>query len=154
MEPRAAAPARRLQTIAALAQAGVPAGVLAAPMIPGLNDMELEAILAAARQHGAQHAGYVLLRLPLELRDVFTAWLQEHVPDRARRVLALIRETRSGDLNDSRFHHRFTGAGPYADLLAQRFGRASRQLGFLGRDGLDSSQFRPPAAAGDQLSLL
>jgi len=154
MEPRAAAPTRRLQTIAALSQAGVPSGVLAAPMIPGLNDIEMERILAAARQHGAAHAGYVLLRLPLELRDLFTAWLQEHVPDRARRILALIRETRNGELNDSRFHHRFSGGGPYADLLAQRFARARRQHGFAGRDALDCTQFRCPPALGDQLSLL
>ena len=154
MEPRAAAPSRRLQTIAALAEAGVPAGVLAAPMIPGLNDMELERILAAARRHGAAHAGTVLLRLPSELREVFTAWLEEHVPDRARRILAMIRDTRAGALNDSRFHHRFSGGGPYADLLAQRFDRARRQLGFLGRDALDCSQFRCPPAPGDQLSLL
>ena len=154
MEPRAAAPSRRLQTVAALTDAGVPAGVRAAPMIPGLNDMELERILAAARRHGAAHAGTVLLRLPSELRDVFTAWLEEHVPDRARRVLSLIRETRAGALNDSRFHHRFTGGGPYADLLAQRFDRARRQLGYLGRDALDCSQFRCPAAPGDQPSLL
>ena len=154
MEPRAATPARRLQAIAELAAAGVPAGVLAAPMIPGLNDMELEGILQAARRHGAQHAGYVLLRLPHELRDVFTAWLQEHVPDRTRRVLALIRQTRAGDLNDSRFGQRFSGAGDYADLLAQRFGRALRQLGFQGRDGLDVTQFRRPAPAAEQLSLV
>ena len=154
MEPRAAAPARRLQAIAVLSQAGVPTGVLAAPMIPGLNDVELERILAAARRHGAAHAGTVLLRLPSELRDVFSAWLEEHVPDRARRVLALIRETRGGALNDSRFHHRFNGGGPYADLLAQRFARAWRQLGFLDREPLDCSQFRCPPAPGDQLSLL
>lgn len=154
MEPRAASPARRLQTIAALTQAGIPAGVLAAPMIPGLNDMELEAILKAARNHGAQHAGYVLLRLPHELRDIFTAWLDEHVPDRARRVLALIRETRGGELNDSRFGQRFTGVGPYADLLAQRFSRIKQQLGFLGRDRLDNTQFRAPSAPEAQLSLL
>ncbi len=154
MEPRAASPARRLQIIAALTQAGVPAGVLAAPMIPGLNDMELETILKAARDRGAQHAGYVLLRLPLELRDIFTAWLEEHVPDRARRVLALIRETRAGELNDSRFGQRFTGVGPYADLLAQRFGRMKQQLGFQGRDRLDATQFRAPLVPHAQLSLL
>jgi len=158
MEPRAAAPQLRLQTVQALAAAGVPTGVLAAPMIPGLNDMELEAVLAAAKRHGATHAGYVLLRLPLELRDVFTAWLQEHVPDRARRVLALIHDTRAsagaGALNDSRFHHRFTGGGAYADLLGQRFARAQRQLGFAGRESLDCTQFQLPARAGDQLALL
>lgn len=154
MEPRAASPSRRLQTIAALTRASVPAGVLAAPMIPGLNDMELESILTAARRHNATHAGYVLLRLPLELREVFTAWLQEHVPDRARRILALIRETRAGELNDSRFHHRFSGSGPYADLLAQRFQHIQKKLGFLGRESLDAAQFSRPVAAGDQLSLL
>ncbi len=154
MEPRAASPSRRLQTIAALTLAGVPAGVLAAPMIPGLNDMELENILAAARRHGATHAGYVLLRLPLELREVFSAWLHEHVPDRARRVLALVRETRAGELNDSRFHHRFSGNGPYADLLAQRFHQVQRKLGFFGRESLDTKQFSRPPAPGDQPSLL
>ena len=154
MEPRAASPARRLQAIEALGQAGVPAGVLAAPMIPGLNDAELESILQAAHRAGARHAGYVLLRLPHELRDMFTAWLEEHVPDRARRVLSLIRATRAGALNDSRFGQRFTGGGPYADLLAQRFARMKRQLGFQGRETLDPTQFRPPPAAGAQLSLL
>ena len=154
MEPRAATPARRLAAVQALAEAGVPAGVLAAPMIPGMNDMELERILGAARQHGAQHAGYVLLRLPLELRDLFAAWLQEHVPDRARRVLSLIRQTRAGDLNDSGFGQRFTGTGDYAGLLGQRFGRVVRQLGFAEREGLDTGQFRLPPQAGEQLSLL
>ena len=148
MEPRAASPSRRLQTIAALTAAGVPAGVLAAPMIPGLNDMELESILTAARRHGATHAGYVLLRLPLELREVFTAWLQEHVPDRARRILTLIRETRAGELNDSRFHHRFSGGGPYADLLAQRFQHMQKKLGFLGRESLDSDAVQPAGCGG------
>ena len=154
MEPRAPTPSRRLAAVTALAQAGVPVGVLTAPMIPGLNDAELEAILAAARQAGATHAGYVLLRLPLELRDMFTAWLQEQAPGRARRVLASIRDTRAGALNDSSFGRRFTGAGPYADLLAQRFARATRQLGFLGRETLDTTLFKRPPAPGDQLSLL
>lgn len=154
MEPRAASPARRLQAIEALAQAGVPAGVLAAPMIPGLNDMELERILGAARARGARHAGYVLLRLPHELRDLFTEWLQQHMPDRAKRVLALVRETRAGQLNDSRFGHRFIGGGPYAELLAQRFERAWGKLGFDGRERLDCSQFTRPVSASGQLSLL
>jgi len=154
MEPRAATPARRLAAVQELAAAGVPAGVLAAPVIPGLNDMELEGILQAARRHGAQHAGYVLLRLPHELRDVFTAWLHQHVPNRARRVLALIRQTRAGDLNDSGFGRRFSGTGDYAGLLGQRFARAARQLGFEDRQGLDATQFRLPARAGEQLSLL
>ena len=153
MEPRASTPARRLQTIAALAEAGIPAAVLAAPMIPGLNDGELEHILAAAHKAGASHAGYVLLRLPHELRDLFTAWLHEHMPGRARHVLSLIRQTRAGALNDSTFGKRFEGAGPYADLLAHRFDRAKRQLGFAGRETLDASQFRVPGRAA-QLSLL
>ncbi len=153
MEPRASTPARRLQAIAALTAAGVPTGVLAAPMIPGLNDAELERILEAAHRHGARHAGYVLLRLPLELRDMFAAWLQTHVPDRARRVLSLIRQTRAGQLNDSRFGQRFKGEGAYADLLRARFGRAQRALGFGGRETLDASRFRRPAAAAGQLSM-
>ncbi len=158
MEPRAATPARRVQTIDLLNRAGVPTGVLAAPMIPGLNDAELERILEACSRAGAGHAGYVLLRLPHELRDMFQAWLTEHMPDRARHVLSLIRETRGGALNDSRFHDRFTGQGPYAELLARRFARAARQWGFAERDlhRLDCSQFAAPVVAGmaeSQLSL-
>jgi DNA repair photolyase len=148
MEPRAATPERRLGAIAALTQAGVPAGVLAAPMIPGLNDAELEKILERAARAGARHAGYVLLRLPHELRNMFEAWLNEHYPDRAKHVLNLIRETRGGLLNDSRFHARFQGQGPYADLLEKRFARASRQWGFEGRSTLETRHFAPPGAPG------
>ena len=154
MEPRASSPALRLQTLRALQAAGVPAGVLAAPMIPGLNDMELEQILRAARDRGVTHAGYVLLRLPHELRDIFTAWLHEHVPGRAQRVLTLIRDTRAGDLNDSQFGKRFVGEGPYAVMLGQRFKRVQRELGFAGRERLDATQFRAPARPVAQLSLL
>jgi DNA repair photolyase len=158
MEPRAATPARRLQAVAELTRAGVPAGVLAAPMIPGLNDAELEKILEAAAAAGARHAGYILLRLPLELRQMFDAWLQTHFPDRARHVLSLIRQTRAGELNDSRFHHRFTGHGPYADLLGQRFDKASRRLGFdEARTPLDCTRFAVPGAVASvapaQMSL-
>jgi len=159
MEPRAATPARRLQAIEALVQAGVPAGVLAAPMIPGLNDAELEGILAAAARAGADAAGYVLVRLPNELKEMFTAWLEAHYPERAAKVLSLIRQTRSGRLNDPRFGSRFTGSGPYAGLLAQRFAAAARKHG-LGRPsgGLDASRFRVPArpTGGEdrQLALL
>ncbi len=141
MEPRAAAPNRRLAAVAALAEAGVPAGVLAAPMIPGLNDAELERILAAAATAGARHAGYVLLRLPLELRAMFEAWLQQHRPDRARHVLSLIRQTRAGALNDSQFHGRFVGQGPYAELLARRFDRAAKAHGFELREALETKHF-------------
>ncbi|HYZ63528.1 MAG TPA: PA0069 family radical SAM protein [Acetobacteraceae bacterium] len=153
MEPRASSPALRLRAIEALTKAGVPTGVLAAPMIPGLNDAEMEHLLEAAHRAGARSGGYVLLRLPHELREMFTAWLEEHVPDRARRVLALIRETRAGALNDSRFHDRFRGRGAYADLMSQRFTRISRKLGLEERTPLDASQFRPPAAQEAQLSL-
>ena len=159
MEPRAATPERRLSAIAALSQAGVPAAVLAAPMIPGLNDAELERILERAAHAGARHAGYVLLRLPHELRQMFEAWLATHFPDRARHVLNLVRETRGGQLNDSAFHARFHGQGAYADLLGQRFARAARQLGFEDRTALETRHFAPPvsgvapAAASPQLSL-
>ncbi len=150
MEPRAASPARRLAAVTALAQAGVPSGVLAAPMIPGLNDAELEKILAASARAGARHAGYVLLRLPHELRQMFEAWLGTHYPDRARHVLSLIRETRGGMLNDSRFHDRFTGQGPYAALLAQRFDRAVRQWQLEGRTALETRHFAVPGGKGPQ----
>jgi DNA repair photolyase len=148
MEPRAAAPGRRVQTLAELTRAGVPAGVLAAPMIPGLNDAELEKILEAASRAGARFGGYVLLRLPHELREMFQAWLETHYPDRAKHVLNLIRETRGGQLNDSRFGQRFSGGGAYADLLRRRFTRAARQWGLNEtREGLDASRFAVPGAA-------
>jgi DNA repair photolyase len=158
MEPRAATPARRLHAIAELTKAGVPAGVLAAPMIPGLNDAEMEKIMEASARAGARHAGYVLLRLPLELRQMFEEWLHAHFPDRARHVLSLIRQTRDGNLNDPRFHHRFTGQGVYADLLTRRFARAARQFGFGEvRTQLDCVRFAVPAGATEtpssQMSL-
>jgi DNA repair photolyase len=156
MEPRAATPERRLAAVAALSQAGIPTGVLAAPMIPGLNDAELEKILERSARAGARHAGYVLLRLPHELRQMFEEWLGTHYPDRARHVLNLIRETRGGALNDSRFHDRFVGQGPYADLLAKRFERAARQLGLQERTQLETRHFAAPrlgAAQEPQLAL-
>ena len=158
MEPRAATPARRLHTIAELTRAGVSAGVLTAPMIPGLNDMELEKLLEAASRAGARHAGYVLLRLPHEIKEMFEAWLHTHFPDRAKHVLSLVRDTRGGALNDSRFHHRFSGQGVYADLLMRRFTRAARQWGLdEARAGLDCSRFAVPdvgeKATTAQLSL-
>ncbi len=160
MEPRAATPQRRLAALRGLAEAGVPAGVLAAPMIPGLNDAELERILAAAKEVGAQHAGYVLLRLPLELRQMFETWLHQHYPQRARHVLNLVRETREGAFYQSDWGKRQTGTGPYAGLLAQRFDRALRKLGLTSeRDRLETSLFVPPEtarrkAADRQLELL
>ncbi len=156
MEPRAASPARRLAAIAELARAGVPAGVLASPMIPGLNDAELEAILEAAAAAGATSAGALLLRLPHELGQLFTDWLNQHMPERAAHVLSLIRQSRAGQLNDSGFHSRFKGSGPYAELLGKRFERAARRLGLDGaRQILDTSAFGLPNAvnAPRQMSL-
>jgi DNA repair photolyase len=159
MEPRAATPARRLAAITELARAGVPVGVMTAPMIPGLNDAEMEKILEAASRAGARHAGYVLLRLPHELRQMFEDWLNTHFPDRAKHVLNLIRDTRAGGLNDPRFHHRFAGQGVYADLLLRRFVRACRQWGLdEPREGLDCTRFAVPdnprrGLAQAQLSL-
>jgi len=157
MEPRAATPSRRLQAVAALAQAGVPVGVLAAPMIPGINDAELESILEAGAKAGATRAGYVLLRLPLEIKQLFEEWLATHYPDRAAKVLSLVRQTRGGKLYDSRFGVRQEGTGPYADLLARRFRVATDRLGLTGtrtrQQALDCGQFRVPGEAR-QLALL
>ncbi|MGE5147522.1 MAG: PA0069 family radical SAM protein [Candidatus Eiseniibacteriota bacterium] len=163
MEPRAATPARRLETIAALSEAGVPTAVMAAPMIPALNDMELERILKAAVGAGAVAAGYVMLRLPLEIKDLFGDWLTAHFPDRAARVLKLVRETRGGMLYQAEFGRRMRGDGPYADLIAQRFDAACRRLGINAEERraetdrrwhLVTTRFRRPARTGDQLSLL
>jgi DNA repair photolyase len=159
MEPRAATPGRRLHAIAELTRANVPTGVLVAPMIPGLNDAEMEKILQASANAGARHAGYVLLRLPLELRQMFEEWLNTYFPDRACRILNLIRQTRAGGLNDPRFHHRFSGQGVYADLLMRRFARATRQFGFgEARTKLACDRFAVPggaraAAGSSQMSL-
>jgi len=148
MEPRAATPQRRLQAIEVLARNKVPAAVLAAPMIPALNDAEMERILEAASRAGARSGGYVLLRLPHELKQIFEDWLVAHFPDRARHVLQLVRETRAGALNDARFGQRFSGTGVYADLLARRFARAARQWGLQEHTPLDCSRFAPPPRAG------
>ena len=155
MEPRAASPERRLKTIAALKDAAIPVGVMAAPMIPALNDMELEDILAAAAAAGARTAGYVLLRLPHEIKDLFTEWLEVHYPTKAKHVLGLIRNMRSGALNDAAFHSRMRGSGPYADLLAKRFSFACKRLGLAKNDwALDTSRFHRPQRRGEQLELL
>lgn len=155
MEPRAATPEKRLEAIRTLALAGVPVGVLAAPMIPGLTDHELEGILAAAAEAGANGASYVLLRLPHEIKDLFQGWLQQHHPGKAQRVLQQVRDMRGGQLYQSDFGTRMHGTGLMADLLAKRFQLAAHRLGLDGpRAELDASQFRAPGRAGDQLSLL
>ena len=147
LEPRAAVPERRLDALRALSAAGVPCGVMAAPMIPGLNDHELERILEASRDAGASTAGWVLLRLPHELKGIFTSWLQAHVPTQAEKVLSRIRETRGGELYDARFGARQRGQGPYAEMLARRFAVAARRLGLDRKHApLDTSRFRKPGA--------
>jgi DNA repair photolyase len=145
MEPRASTPANRLAAIKTLADAGVPMTVMNAPIIPGLNDPEMEAVLEAARDAGASNAAYVLLRLPLEIKDLFTEWLTEHVHDRAKHVLTLMRETRGGKLYNAEFFTRQRGTGPYAELIEQRFRLAVKKLG-LNRSSraLRNDLFTPP----------
>jgi len=144
MEPRAAAPHRRLEVIRRLSAAGVPVSVLVAPLIPVLTDCELENILESAHAAGARAAGYVLLRLPHELKELFAAWLTAHEPRKAAHVMNRIRDMRGGKEYDSRFGTRMRGTGDYADLLAKRFAMAERRLGFGDFPPLDTSQFRPP----------
>jgi DNA repair photolyase len=154
MEPRAATPERRLEAIRALSGAGVPVGVLAAPMIPAINDHELERILQAAHAAGARQAGFVFLRLPLEIKELFEGWLQEHFPARKDHVLSLIRQARGGKLYDAEWGTRMRGTGPYAALLEQRFAAACARLGFGDRSVvLRTDLFQVPPEAGDQLKL-
>jgi len=152
MEPRAAAPQRRLATIESLARAGIPVTVMVAPVIPALTDMEMEAILDQARTAGARHASYALLRLPLEIREMFADWLEKQVPSKAHHVLSRVRDTRGGALYDGAFHKRMTGGGAYADIIRDRFELARRRLGFSGATEFDTSAFRPPRS-DDQLDL-
>jgi DNA repair photolyase len=145
MEPRAASPARRLRTIEVLARAGIPVGVSVSPVIPFLNEPELERILARAADAGATAAFSVVLRLPWEVNPLFQRWLQQHMPDKAARILARVRDMREGRLNDSRFGSRMTGTGVWADLLRQRFEKCCASLGLnRERRPLDLSGFRVP----------
>ena len=154
MEPRAPTPERRLEAVRALSGAGVPVMVLASPMIPGLNDSELERILEASAAAGAVGANYIVVRLPFEVKKIFTDWLEEHYPDRTDKVLNRLREMRGGRLNDPRFGKRMRGMGPYAELLRRRFEVTARRLGFdLERPELDCSLFRVPPTTGAQSSL-
>ncbi len=154
MEPRASTPGKRLEAIRMLSEAGIPTGVMTAPMIPALNDEELESILTAAAEAGATEAGYVLLRLPLEIKDLFREWLEAHAPDRAQHVMSLIRSIRGGKDYDAEWGTRMRGEGAYAKLISQRFHLATRRLG-LNRDRrvLDTGKFRRPLASGSQLAL-
>jgi len=154
MEPRAAAPHRRLAALKALSAAGVPCGVLASPMIPGLNDHELERILAAGAEAGATTAGMILVRLPHEVKDVFASWLEAHEPARAGKILSLIKQARGGKLYQSTWGTRMTGEGPYVAMLYRRFEVACERLG-LNRDRprLDTSRFARPATDEKQRPL-
>ena len=154
MEPRAAAPHRRLQTVERLARAGVPVGVSVSPVIPFLNEPELEHVLEAARDCGASRAFSIVLRLPWEVNPLFQQWLQQHFPDRAARIMARVREIRGGRDNDARFGTRMHGEGIWASLLRQRFDKACARLG-LNRERieLDLTAFRRPAAEAAQASL-
>ncbi|MDE1149495.1 MAG: PA0069 family radical SAM protein [Azospirillaceae bacterium] len=154
LEPRAGTPQRRLDAVRELSRAGIPVSVLASPMIPGLNDTELEAILAAAKEAGAAQGHYILLRLPMELADLMEEWLRQHVPGRAEHVMSLIRQCRDGGRNHAQFGTRMRGTGVYADLLAKRFRLAIKRLGLNERHwGLRCDLFQPPPQAGDQLAL-
>ncbi|MEE9317134.1 MAG: PA0069 family radical SAM protein [Rhodospirillales bacterium] len=157
LEPRAPRPDIRLGTIRQLTDAGIPAMVMAAPMIPVLNDAELESIMEAGVAHGAVGAAYILLRLPLEIKDLFTEWLETHAPDKADHVLNQVRETRGGQLYQSGFGTRMRGTGERAEMLAQRFHLARKRLGLAdarpSEMKLDTAQFRVPPKPGDQLAL-
>lgn len=154
MEPRAATPEKRLEAIGKLSDAGIPCGVMAAPIIPGLNDPEIENILDAAYAAGAREAGYVLLRLPLELKEIFREWLATEFPDRAQLVLSLLQSMHGGKDYVAEFGMRQRGSGPYADQIARRFRLAIKRLGYNAqRQELRSDLFRAPVLAGQQMAL-
>lgn len=156
LEPRAAAPHTRIKTIQRLREAGIEVGVLLAPVIPALNDREIEQIMQAVREAGAGSIGYVMLRLPNELKALWREWLQLHYPDRARHVISLIQQMHQGKDYDASFGIRMRGSGPFADLIEQRFQIAYRKLGFRPFDAMDCSQFvapRRPSAQPDLFDL-
>jgi DNA repair photolyase len=155
MEPRASTPAKRLEAIEKLSAAGIPTVVMMAPVIPAVNDSEIEAVLKTAYTAGAREAGYVLLRLPLEVRDVFKDWLTATMPERAAKVMSLVKSTRDGKENDSTFGRRQVGTGPYAWTIGRRFELACQRLGFnLTRVKLSTDHFTRPPQPGEQLTLL
>jgi DNA repair photolyase len=154
MEPRASTPPRRLEALRQLTAAGVPTSAMVAPVIPAINDAEIERILDAVAAAGVRHAGYVLLRLPLEVRDLFREWLIENFPDRYRHVFNLIRDTRGGKDYDSTWGKRMTGSGPVAWMIGRRFEVACERLGFnKSRSATTTEHFRPPRPAAQQLAL-
>ena len=154
MEPRAATPEKRIEAIRRLADAGVPVTVMFAPCIPGLNDHEMEAVLERAAAAGARGAGYVALRLPREIKDLFREWLESDHPDRARRVMSLVRQMRGGLDYDMTWGSRMKGEGPIGELMATRFAAAKRRYGLdLAWSGMDLSRFRRPQTPGGQIDL-
>jgi DNA repair photolyase len=153
MEPRAATPSKRLESIRILSDAGIPTAVMFAPIIPALNDGEMETVLAAAKDAGASSAGYVLLRLPLEIKDLFREWLEVNRPDAAKHVMSLIRQMRGGKDYDAEWTQRQRGTGPYAQMLAHRFRMARRRLGLEQSSELRTDLFKRPPKVGDQLKL-
>ena len=159
LEPRAASPQRRIDVLRAMSNAGVPCGVIVAPIVPALSDKSIEEVLGAASSAGAQSAAYIVMRLPHELKDLFREWLAVHYPLRAEHVMSVVNQLRGGKDNDPRFGERMTGTGLFAELIGQRFAITCKRLGLDGRDSggrqspdLDSTQFRPPSAAG-QMTL-
>ena len=162
LEPRAASPRRRVDAIRALASAGIPCGVMVAPLIPALTDQSMESVLEASAEAGATMAGWILLRLPNEVRPLFKEWLAAHHPQRADHVISIVKQSRGGRENDPNFGSRMTGSGNFVDLIGKRFDLACRRLGLnsednhmASRNGLDCSLFRPPTAenAGGQMAL-
>ncbi|HVY00056.1 MAG TPA: PA0069 family radical SAM protein [Pseudorhodoplanes sp.] len=154
MEPRAAAPSRRLEALRRLSAAGIPTSVMVAPVIPAINDSDIERILDAAKIAGVKGAGYVLLRLPLEVRDLFKEWLMANYPDRYRHVMNLVRDMRGGKDYDSTWGKRMTGSGPYAWMIGRRFEAACEKLGLnTERTRLTTEHFQKPARGTEQLSL-
>ncbi len=153
MEPRTPTPARRLDAIRSLAAAGVPVRVMVAPVVPGLTDPEIPAIVEAAADAGARAASYIVLRLPHGVKELFADWLEAHFPDRRDRVLNRVRELRGGDLYDARYGSRMSGRGPYAEHIRQLFDMACRRAGFSDDEPpLSSAAFRRPPVGG-QLGL-
>ena len=154
MEPRASTPQRRMEAIAQLSSAGIPVTMMTAPVIPGLTDREIETLLKSGAEAGARSASYVVLRLPLEIADLFREWLKSERPDAAGKIMSLVRQTRGGKDYDATFHKRGRGEGPIAALIAQRFEKARRRYGLDGeRQPLRTDLFEVPLETGAQMSL-
>jgi DNA repair photolyase len=154
MEPRASSPEKRLEALRLLSEAGVPTGVMVAPIVPAINDMELERIVDAAAAQGVKSAHAIMLRLPGEVRDIFREWLLRHYPDRVRHVMSLVRDIRGGKDNDPNFGTRFVGEGPYAVLMQQRLEKARERHGLTEKlPALRTDLFVPPRLETAQLDL-